>query len=105
MRPASCLTGNRRVGRTHSRLYPRLLRRARLDRAGYIEDLLATYQAIGSSRYPRDPMRTRALAERCFDRGIHPAGAARQLTAIVAMGHDMPSALWLEIIDAIAPAQ
>ncbi len=64
-------------------LIPRLLRRTRVDRAGYIEDFLATYRSIGSKRYPPDPERSRALAERCFDRGIHPAGAARQLAAIV----------------------
>jgi pimeloyl-ACP methyl ester carboxylesterase len=77
-------TGNRRVGRTHPRLYPRMLRRARFDRAGYIEDFHATYVAIGGTRYPPDPERMRALAARCFDRGYHPAGAARQLAAILA---------------------
>ncbi len=77
-------TGNRRVGRAHPRLYPRLLRRARYDREGYIEDFLETYRAIGSQHYPRDPERSRALAGRCFERGIHPAGAARQLAAIIA---------------------
>jgi pimeloyl-ACP methyl ester carboxylesterase len=142
-------TGNRRVGRTHLRLYPRLLRRRRLDRAGYVRDFLANYQAIGSRRYPPDPERFYALAERCFERGVHPEGVARQLAAIVAapdrtpllaqlrlpatvihgdadrlvmpsggrataeampdarlviipgMGHDMPPALWPQIIDEI----
>ncbi len=41
-------TGNRRVGRAHPRLYPRLLRRPHLDRTGYTRDFLATYRAIGS---------------------------------------------------------
>jgi pimeloyl-ACP methyl ester carboxylesterase len=77
-------TGNRRVGLTDPRLYPRLLRRPRLDRSGYVHDFLATYRAIGSRRYPPDPERFRRLAERCFDRGIHPAGSMRQLGAIVA---------------------
>ncbi len=77
-------TGGRRVGRTHPRLYPRLLRRPRLDRASYARDLLATYRAIGSRRYPPDPERFRRLAERCFDRGIHPTGSLRQLAAIIA---------------------
>jgi pimeloyl-ACP methyl ester carboxylesterase len=77
-------TGNRRVGRTHPRLYPRLFRRPRFDRESYIADFLATYRAIGSRRYPPDPDRKRALAARCYDRGYHPAGAARQLAAIIA---------------------
>jgi pimeloyl-ACP methyl ester carboxylesterase len=75
-------TGNRRVGQARARLYPRMLRRPRLDREGYIEEFLATFQAIGSPRFPPDPVRTRALAARCFERGLHPAGSARQLAAV-----------------------
>jgi pimeloyl-ACP methyl ester carboxylesterase len=77
-------TGNRKVGRMHPRLFPRFLRRPRLDRKGYIEEFTATYRAIGSKRYPPDPERSRALAARCFERGIQPAGSARQLAAIMA---------------------
>jgi pimeloyl-ACP methyl ester carboxylesterase len=77
-------TGNRRVGRTHPRLYPRLFRRPRFERSAYIEDFLTTYRVIGSRRYPPDPERKRALAARCYDRGYHPAGATRQLAAIIA---------------------
>jgi pimeloyl-ACP methyl ester carboxylesterase len=77
-------TGNRRVGRTNPMLYPRLFRRPQFERSAYIEDFLATYRAIGSRRYPPDPDRRRALAARCYDRGYHPAGASRQLAAIVA---------------------
>jgi len=80
-------TGSRWVGQAHPTLLPRLLRRSRLDRAGYVEDFLATYRAIGSKRYPPDPERTRTIAERCFDRGVHPAGAARQMAAIVTAGN------------------
>jgi pimeloyl-ACP methyl ester carboxylesterase len=76
-------TGNRRVGRPHPRLIPHLLRRARMDRDGYVEDFVATYGRIGSQTYAREPERMRAAGGRCFDRGIHPAGAARQLAAIV----------------------
>jgi pimeloyl-ACP methyl ester carboxylesterase len=77
-------TGNRRVGRTHPSLYHRFFRRPRFDRAAYIEDFLNTYVTIGSRRYPPDPDRKRAMAARCYDRGYHPAGAARQLGAILA---------------------
>jgi pimeloyl-ACP methyl ester carboxylesterase len=76
-------TGNRRVGQAHPRLYPRLLRRPRRDREGYVHDFVESYQAIGSTRYPPDPERLRARANRCFDRGVHPAGAARQLAAVL----------------------
>jgi pimeloyl-ACP methyl ester carboxylesterase len=76
-------TGNRRVGRPHPRLIPHLLRRARTDREGYISDFVETYRVIGSPTYARDPERMREKGARCFERGIHPAGAARQLAAIV----------------------
>jgi pimeloyl-ACP methyl ester carboxylesterase len=75
-------TGNIRVGRTRLRLFPMLLRRPRKDREGYIAEFVAAYAAIGSRRYPPDRERTLALAARCFERGHHPAGAARQLAAI-----------------------
>jgi pimeloyl-ACP methyl ester carboxylesterase len=143
-------TGNRRAGRTHFLLLPRMFRRPRMDREGYIKAFIATYAAIGSRRYPADPAVARAAAERCFERGNHPDGAARQLAAIMAaydrtkllgqvrvpttiihgdsdrlvmssggrataaaipearlvlvpgMGHDLPEALWPQIIDEIA---
>jgi pimeloyl-ACP methyl ester carboxylesterase len=76
-------TGNRRVGQPSPRMLPRMLRRARTDREGYLADFAETYRVIGSPRYPRDPVHMRAQGERCFERGIHPAGVARQLGAIV----------------------
>jgi pimeloyl-ACP methyl ester carboxylesterase len=77
-------TGNRRVGNANPRLWPRLLRRPQFEREAYIADFVTGYQMIGSRRYPPDPDRKREQASRCFDRGIHPAGAARQLAAILA---------------------
>jgi pimeloyl-ACP methyl ester carboxylesterase len=77
-------TGNRRVGRTSVRLYPRLLKRPRLDREGYMIDFIDAQRAIGSRRYPSDPERLRRVAARCHERGLHPSGSARQLGAIVA---------------------
>ncbi len=77
-------TGNRRVGRPHPRMALRMLRKARTDRDGYIEDHLETYRQIGSSRFDFEEEHKRARAARCFERGIHPAGSARQLGAIVA---------------------
>jgi pimeloyl-ACP methyl ester carboxylesterase len=76
-------TGNRRVGHPRPRLIPLMLRPAPRDRAGYLDAFYTLYRAIGSTRYPPDPDRTRTLAGRCYDRGIHPSGAARQMAAIV----------------------
>jgi pimeloyl-ACP methyl ester carboxylesterase len=75
-------TGNRRVGLTHPLLWRTLLRRAPRDREAYVRDFMATHRQIGSRRYPPGRDRLLALAERCFERGIHPAGSARQLAAI-----------------------
>jgi pimeloyl-ACP methyl ester carboxylesterase len=76
-------TGNRRVGNPHPTLLPVLLRRRPRDREAYLRDFIATFTAISSRRYPPGDDRLRALAERCYERGVHPAGAARQLAAIL----------------------
>ncbi len=75
-------TGNRRVGFAHPLLWRTLLRRAPRGHDAYIRDFEATHRQIGSRRYPPGRERLLALAERCFERGIHPAGSARQLAAI-----------------------
>jgi pimeloyl-ACP methyl ester carboxylesterase len=77
-------TGNWRVGQPSPRVVPYLLRAAPRDRETYADYFLAMYRVIGSRRYLPDPELVRALAKRCFDRGIHPSGAGRQLAAIIA---------------------
>lgn len=84
-------TGARRVGRPQPRVAMRMLRRARLDREGYIEDHLETYRTIGSRAFDFEAEHKRARAGRCFDRGIHPAGSARQLAAIMAAPDRTPA--------------
>jgi pimeloyl-ACP methyl ester carboxylesterase len=75
-------TGNRRVGRPHPFMVRRLLTRRPLDREGYVRSFVAAYRQLGSRRYPPGDDRTRAIAERCFERGVYPRGTARQLIAI-----------------------
>jgi pimeloyl-ACP methyl ester carboxylesterase len=76
-------TGNRSVGRPHPRIARRLLRKAPRDRQGYIEDHIDTYRAIGSQGFDFEEEHKREQAGRCFDRGVYPTGAARQMAAIV----------------------
>jgi pimeloyl-ACP methyl ester carboxylesterase len=76
-------TGNRRVGRPDGRVALWMLRKARGDRESFIEDHIDTYRAIGSKGFDFDEEHKRERAARCFDRGIHPAGSARQMAAIV----------------------
>jgi pimeloyl-ACP methyl ester carboxylesterase len=75
-------TGNRHVGRPRLRIALRMLRPAATDREGYIEDHVSTYRQIGSRAFGFDEAARRELAGRMFDRGIHPAGSARQIAAI-----------------------
>ncbi len=76
-------TGNRRVGRPHPRMLVRMLRKAPRDRAGYVEDHIETYRAIGSKVFEFEEGHKRERAGRMFDRGIHPAGTTRQMAAIM----------------------
>jgi len=76
-------TGNRHVGRTRPRLAMWMMRRARRDHDGYIQEHLDTWTAIGSPGFDFDEERERERAERCFKRGVYPAGSARQLAAVL----------------------
>jgi len=77
-------TGNRRVGRPHPRVALWMMRKPRSDREGYIEEHIDTYRAIGSKRFDFEEEHKRERAGRCFERGIHAAGSARQMAAIMA---------------------
>jgi pimeloyl-ACP methyl ester carboxylesterase len=77
-------TGNRRVGQPSPVMIPMLLRRPARSREAYIADFITTFTAIGSRTYRPDPARLRRMAERCWERGYHPGGTARQLMAIQA---------------------
>jgi pimeloyl-ACP methyl ester carboxylesterase len=142
-------TGNPRVGRPQPKMMMRLMRKAAREREAYIQDHIDTYRAIGSKAYDFEEEYKRERAARLFERGVYPAGSARQLGAVVSarnrtealgsvrvpttvihgdadplvnvsggrataeaipgarliifpgMGHDMPRALWPEIVDAI----
>ena len=89
-------TGNRRVGRPSPRVVSLLLRRIPRDREAYIRDFVATWKLIGSPAY-HDPPRLREIAGRCHQRGIHPAGSARQLAAIVTTRDRTPALRNLKI--------
>jgi len=56
------------------------------DRAGYIEHRVRHRQVLSGPEYPIDETRAREHAGRRFDRGLNPAGFARQWAAILASG-------------------
>ncbi len=63
-----------------------LLLPAPADRAGNVERAVHIFRTIGSPGFPFDEARVRDLAGRSYDRCFSPAGAARQLVAILASG-------------------
>ncbi len=79
-------TGNRRVGKPQPKMMLRMMRKGQREREAYIADHLETFRAIGSKVYDFDEDHKRARAERLFERGVYPAGSARQLGAITAAG-------------------
>jgi pimeloyl-ACP methyl ester carboxylesterase len=79
-------TGGRRVGQPRRRLLPLLLRQVPHDRERYLKRMVAGARLIGSKAFPQDVERLQAMLGRAFDRGFHPGGTLRQLTAIVASG-------------------
>jgi pimeloyl-ACP methyl ester carboxylesterase len=76
-------TGGRRVGWSHPRLLPALLRPLRPGRDAYAEDSVAMWKLIGSPGYPRPEQDTRDVAFETYDRGIWPGGTLRQMMAIL----------------------
>ncbi len=59
-------------------------------KAEYIERFAQTWKLLRVGSFPEDEARDRARAERCFERGLNPAGVGRQLRAILASGNRKP---------------
>jgi pimeloyl-ACP methyl ester carboxylesterase len=79
-------TGARWSGQPSPRLYGILLKRAPADREGFVEHHVEVFRRIGSPGFPRDEDDLRQMATMSFERGHDPAGAGRQLAAILASG-------------------
>jgi pimeloyl-ACP methyl ester carboxylesterase len=79
-------TGHFWKGTPAFRIYPILLRQPVPSREGAIESAVSVFRLIGSPGFPFDEDATRQLAGLSYDRGNNPAGAARQLAAIIAGG-------------------
>jgi Predicted hydrolases or acyltransferases (alpha/beta hydrolase superfamily) len=56
------------------------------DRAGFIENYVNTRKIIGGPGFPINETHERELALQIFERGVNPAGVARQLAAVMASG-------------------
>jgi pimeloyl-ACP methyl ester carboxylesterase len=77
-------TGRRSVGWQDPRLLPMLLGRGARTREQVIAQSARTWATIGSPGYPTPDDEIRQRAGETYDRGMNPAGVARQMQAVVA---------------------
>lgn len=61
-----------------------------LDYPGYFARYVSTWQILRAGSFPADEARDAERARAAFDRGLNPAGVARQLAAIIASGSRRP---------------
>jgi pimeloyl-ACP methyl ester carboxylesterase len=79
-------TGDRDLPHPHWRAMAMLFVPAVRDREAYQRRAVMVWRVLNGPKLAVDAARTRAAAALAFDRGIHPAGAGRQMAAIVASG-------------------
>ncbi len=84
-------TGNPRLPRARPEAAAALLEPPPRDREGAMARAVKVFRTIGSPGFPLDEARVRERAGRSFDRCSHPAGAARQMLAILASGSRVES--------------
>jgi pimeloyl-ACP methyl ester carboxylesterase len=77
-------TGGRWSNRPSLSVLPIFLREAPREREAFAEYAVKLFTAIGSPEYPSDSEELRERAMLSYDRGVDPAGSARQLAAILA---------------------
>ena len=80
-------TGSRWSGQPAPRVLPIFLQKPGRTKEEYADRIERLFALVGSPDFERDPAELRALAEMSWERGIDPAGFARQLGAILASGH------------------
>jgi pimeloyl-ACP methyl ester carboxylesterase len=56
------------------------------DRDGYLDSAVQSSAVFNGPGFPVDEQRARERAALAFDRGLHPAGTARQLAAVIVSG-------------------
>ncbi len=76
-------TGRRSVGWQDPRLLPLLLTPRGRSREAYVEHSSRLWRIIGSPLYPDTTEAVRERAGETWDRGVSPAGVARQMAAIL----------------------
>jgi pimeloyl-ACP methyl ester carboxylesterase len=77
-------TGRRTVGWQDPRLLPLMLARGAQSREAYVAGSARLWKMIGSPAYPETREAVLDRAGETWDRGVNPAGVARQIVAILA---------------------
>jgi pimeloyl-ACP methyl ester carboxylesterase len=80
-------TGSRWSGQPAPRILPVFLQKPAATREDYADRIVKLFGLVGSPAFERDESELRELAAVSWERGIDPAGFARQLGAIIASGH------------------
>jgi pimeloyl-ACP methyl ester carboxylesterase len=80
-------TGSRWSGQPAPRILPVFLQKPAASKEDYQERLVKLFALVGSPGFQREDDELRELAGVAWDRGVDPAGFARQLGAIIASGH------------------
>jgi pimeloyl-ACP methyl ester carboxylesterase len=80
-------TGSRWSGQPAPRILPVFLQKPATSKAAYQERIVKLFGLVGSPGFERSDDDLREMAGLSWDRGVDPAGFARQLAAILASGH------------------
>ncbi len=75
--------GGRRYSVGHPRAIARLIAKPSKTREEHADNTVRTFRAFAGGKYPFDEARTYRRALATWDRGVFPAGAARQFAAIL----------------------
>jgi pimeloyl-ACP methyl ester carboxylesterase len=79
-------TGNPKVPPPTKEAAAMLMAPPPATRDEYIARFAQTWKILRVGSFPQDEARDRSRAERCYERGLNPAGVGRQLRAILASG-------------------
>ena len=79
-------TGARFSGQPALRVYPTFVQRPARHRDEAVERSVRLFRIVGSTGFERDEDELRELARTAYERAYNPAGAGRQLAAILASG-------------------
>ena len=79
-------TGNPKVPPPRGEAAAMLMAPPPTTKQEYLDRFARTWKVLRVGSFPEDEARDRERAERCFSRGLNPAGVGRQLRAILASG-------------------